>query len=195
MKTLTDEQLMELIRQSDKKAFEELFNRFYKPLTNFVLYRYGIRDRAIPHDIISNIFLTLWHKRETIIINCKIGAFFFVKVKLRMTDYYRNQQVQKKYLMETYKGEPFHEEADYPVRHKQMQSLIQEQVDLLPPKHKQVLELVRFQHLKREEVAEKLHVPALTVRTILNRAQKKLSKGLKQFMNNDYRVHNKKGRT
>lgn len=58
----SDEQLWERLKQSDREAFEMLFQRFYKDL-----YRYAIKfcgNRHMVEDQIQNLFLKIWTRKE-----------------------------------------------------------------------------------------------------------------------------------
>ena len=64
--TYSDSELLVFLRTGDKKAFEEIYNRYHKPV-----YRYLVSLVKIPEiaeDLVHEIFVKLWDIREKLVI-------------------------------------------------------------------------------------------------------------------------------
>ncbi|SEN01866.1 RNA polymerase sigma factor, sigma-70 family [bacterium A37T11] len=61
MNNLTDQEILRLIRQSDRMAFDILYDRFWKPLYLHALKKTGSKDDA--SDLLQDLFLELWNRR------------------------------------------------------------------------------------------------------------------------------------
>ena len=58
----TNVDLYRLIRQDDKKAFDELFSRLYPSLTTFSFRLIG--DRIEAEEIAQHVFVQFWIRRK-----------------------------------------------------------------------------------------------------------------------------------
>jgi RNA polymerase sigma-70 factor (family 1) len=62
-----DDELTLLLKQGDDSAFTEIYNRYWKKLY-FIAYKL-LKDTYIAEEIVQDVFLTLWKKKETLSIN------------------------------------------------------------------------------------------------------------------------------
>ena len=96
MNSLSDKQLAEKIKQSDKQAFETFYFRYYKLLFHYTISRIQCPERA--REIIQDIFKRLWQNRESIDTKKSIKAYLFQIANNLLIDNYRKQHVQKTYF-------------------------------------------------------------------------------------------------
>lgn len=62
----TDDQLSRLLASGDERAFNEIYNRYWKRLL-FVAHK-RLRDTETAREVIQRVFLNLWNKRERLTI-------------------------------------------------------------------------------------------------------------------------------
>ena len=74
-----DEELFLLIKESDTIALKILFNKYYESLCNFVFTIIGNQD--LSKEIVSDIFVKIWEKRENISINHRVKNYLFTASK------------------------------------------------------------------------------------------------------------------
>ena len=58
---------------SPEKALEYIYDNYYEMMCNLV-YRI-IKDSAVSEDIVQDVFLEIWRKRDEIFINSSIEAY------------------------------------------------------------------------------------------------------------------------
>jgi len=63
----TEENLLQLLQSGDEQAFTEIYNRYWKKLY-FLAYK-KLKTPQAAEEIVQEIFLQLWHKRNAIQIN------------------------------------------------------------------------------------------------------------------------------
>jgi RNA polymerase sigma-70 factor (ECF subfamily) len=78
------------IRAGDERAFEALFMAYYSPLRDFVS---TYLDRATGEELLQELFLTLWRKRETWNPAGGVRAYLFAAVRNRALNVLRKRRV------------------------------------------------------------------------------------------------------
>ena len=87
----SDNKIIELIKQGDIAAFNTLFKSVYLQL--YIHCRKFIPDPEDAKDILQNVFLRFWEKRENIDIHTSLNAYFIQGYTERMPQlpsFYRN---------------------------------------------------------------------------------------------------------
>ena len=72
-KSITEQELLALLKQDDERAFRELFNRFYKYLL-VTAYNIG-GDNNLAKDLAQDVLLELWRKRASIEIQSSLKSY------------------------------------------------------------------------------------------------------------------------
>jgi DNA-directed RNA polymerase specialized sigma24 family protein len=63
----TDINYLDALKNDDNEAFERLYRKYWKRLYDFVFVK--TRDGNVSEEIIQDLFVTLWEKRNTLKIN------------------------------------------------------------------------------------------------------------------------------
>ena len=169
----TDEKLAALLKQGDQYAYTEIFER-YKVL----LYKHAYRllgDEDEANDIISDLFLALWQKRESLNPQVSLSAYLYGSVRNRVFDLMTHQKVIARYLDSI--GECMvrgHYQTDELIRAKELAAIIEREIAALPPKMRKVFELSRSGEWSHKEIGEMLNVTEGTVKQQVHNAVKTL---------------------
>ncbi len=171
--TYSDLELVAKLRKGDSSAYTEIYNRFKVPLYTFLWNR--TNDKELVRDILHDIFLTIWEKREHISYETSLSGYLFATVKNRLLDIIAHDKVKQKYIDSFY---VFVNKADvstdHLVRSKELSARIAKEIAGLPPKTREVFELSRVAHLNRKEIADQLGISEQTVKSHLFNALKTL---------------------
>ena len=168
--------------RNDQKSFEELFKLFYERLLNFCIHY--IKDREVAEEIVSNVFLKIWVKRNELTHVQNMETYLFVAVKnhsINYTKQFSNYKVV--YLEET--GDHQLLNTHDPGKELEKRELIfkmNQAIETLPQQCKIVFSLVKEEGLKYKEVAQILDISPRTVETQLVRAMQKLDKILSPYI-------------
>ncbi|RPD42126.1 RNA polymerase sigma factor [Chitinophaga barathri] len=176
---LTTEELMEVVRGGDGQAFDELYNRFWEQCYIFAFRRLKNRDDA--KDVVQNVFVTLWHKKDKLTVNVNAEAYLFTMVRnetLRcisraIKDRRREEEMEQ--LLQ-----PVLDELLDPYQKEILLKLLSEEVRLLPDRMQQVFRMNMEENLNTTEIAQRLSLSEQTVRNTLNAALKKLRVKMKE---------------
>lgn len=169
--TYTDQELIALLKQGNQSGYTELYNRYKTLLYVFALRR--IDNRAEAQDLIQELFLTLWHKREELVLTGSFRSYIFTALRNRMLDVIARRNVASRYLdsFQSYLGAA-EGTTDHLIRTKELSALIEKEIAALPPKMRAVFELSRNTNMSRKEIAEALDLPEDTVKSRMHNALK-----------------------
>ena len=165
----TDEQLLILIKSGDRKACSEVYERYW-PL----LYRHAIkmlRNSDESEDVIQDVFVNFWRKAPDLEDHTSIGAYLYTATRNRILNLFTRNHVHVNYLNDL--GDFMkdgYEVTDHLVRSKILAGLIEAEIQKLPTRMREVFELKRKQNLSYKEIAEKMDISELTVKTQMNKA-------------------------
>lgn len=177
---LTDDELTDLLKTSDEKAFKEIYARYWKEMF-LVAYR-KTGNRELSEELLQNIFLSLWQNRETVAIKT-LPAYLFNCVRFSVINHIKSQLVKEKYL--EYKMNVAGCEAascDERLLIHDLADAIEKGVALLPQKTQEVFILSRFENHTVREIAGKLKISEKAVEYHITRSLKTMRYYLKDFL-------------
>lgn len=168
---------MSTIKKGDKEAFAILFHRYASQMYN-VAFKYTA-DQVEAEDVVQEVFSRVWiHRKKlkeelpVVPYLVKIGKnLIFNQSKKRL-----HQIAYRKYLISSKNVENF--DTEETVFLDELESLIKAEVDMFPPKRKEVYVLSREKGLTTKEIAIKMNISTSTVENHLNKALNILRKRL-----------------
>ena len=165
----------------DKKAFEEIFRSYFPPLCSFA--KKYVRDFDIGKDIVHDVFLNMWDKRESIDTSKSIKSYLFTSVYNRCLNYIRDNKKfdQNEVDLERLNPDQAWDSSDKLVE-TELEDKIKAILDSLPEKCREIFLMNRFEGLKYKEVAEKLGISVKTVETQMSKALKILRGNLVEYL-------------
>jgi RNA polymerase sigma-70 factor (ECF subfamily) len=160
-----------------ERSFREFFNIFYPEL--FETSVYYVKNNLIAEEIVSELFVKLWLKRESLPAIKNIRAYLFVSTKRLSLNYLRQRQLPQLYIND------IDTELCVNLRNPEDQMLSEEEllkiknaIENLPEKCRLVFLLVKEKGLKYKEVASALDISEKMVEKHISTALKKLRKEL-----------------
>jgi RNA polymerase sigma-70 factor (family 1) len=156
--------LVQQLSQGDRKAFEIIYNKYWRPLLDTAWKR--LQDKQAAEDLVQGVFLSLWQKREQLQVN-NLEAYLRTAVRYKVL----NHIVRTKRTYEFF--EPFYEffqEKDTPETEllaKNLLELIHAYAATLPEKRREIFLLHIQSRLSTKEIAETLGVSQKTVQNQL----------------------------
>ena len=163
----------------DEKAFEKLFREYFYPLLAFACRI--IRDKDDSKDIVHNVFVNLWERRDNIHQETSLKSWLFTSVNNRCLNFIRDN---KKFYRNDVISENINDPStweDHLVA-SEIDGKIQNALDALPEACRKIFLLSRMDGLKYHEIAEKLGISEKTVETQMSRALKSLRERLKDLL-------------
>ncbi len=167
------------INKSDEKAFEILFHKYYGILCSFAFKL--IHDDVAAEEIVQDFFVKLWEKREQISIETSVKNYFFRSVKNLCINFIQHNKTKIAYTQKLLSEleNNFSDENNYP--EPGLYEKIEESINYLPEKRREIFRLSRQEGLKYHEIAQKLNISIKTVETQMSLAIKTLRDKLKNY--------------
>jgi RNA polymerase sigma-70 factor (ECF subfamily) len=174
--SFTDEELLSLLKTGDQVAYTEIYHRYKAVLYIFAYKRIGQREEV--RDLIHEVFIRLWEKHDVLIIK-SLQPYLFTAVKNGIMDFVSHQQVAARYI-DSFQEYVLENEGstDHLVRHRELLSLIEREIQALPKKMRQVFELSRNTNYTRKKIAQDLAISEDTVKSHMHHALKILKNRL-----------------
>ena len=165
-----DHVLFDLICQGDQRAFSVLFDRHWKRLYH-AAYRV-LEDETVAKDVVQDVLISLWEKgRDRNILN--IQAYLYQAVKLQCFMHLRSGAISKKHL-EHINLVATTNETEEALHAAELQSVLEEGMDTLTEKCREIFYLSRFELLPNKKIAEQLHISPKTVENQITKALRML---------------------
>ncbi|MBN8578027.1 MAG: RNA polymerase sigma factor [Cytophagales bacterium] len=164
---MSDEQIMEAVKNGNLQQASLLFDRFNKRIFNFLARM--TNDREVAEDLTQNVFLRLLKYRHSYNPQMKFQAWIYQMARNAFADHYQKQKQLKPAVMEV---EKLHEQPDLAeaLEQEETEGRLIRALAQLPDDYRELLVLTRFQHLKYEEVAGFLDMTVANVKVKVHRA-------------------------
>ncbi|MCE7040093.1 RNA polymerase sigma factor [Dyadobacter sp. CY312] len=178
---LTNEaELLQLLRQGDKAAFEEIYHQFRSRLYRTALSKVRTDENAM--EIVQEIFLDLWQRRELVQIE-DLERYLYTAVKYKVLDFYK-KEVQRKLYAESVKLNSLDESSDTEevLAYNELSQSIFSCIEKLPEKTRVIFELNRIQCQTADEISQMLDIPLRTVEYHITQGLKSLRTNLKDYI-------------
>jgi RNA polymerase sigma-70 factor (ECF subfamily) len=141
-----------------------------------------VRSRAIAEEIVQDVMLEFWKRRESIAADSSPQAYLFQSARNRSLNYLRHARIEKE-------GEPHiaREEASEPTAHallveQELHVAMRRAIESLPPRCREVFELSRTHGLKYSEIATVLEISVKTVEAQMGKALRIMRERLAPLM-------------
>jgi RNA polymerase sigma-70 factor (family 1) len=163
--TYTDNELLVFLREGDKMALAEFYNRYHKPV-----YRYLISLVKVPEiaeDLVHEIFLKLWDIRQKLEIKENFKGYLFWMCHNKAVDTTKKiagERMLKDELLFHYYQNLSIVENHTPEQQQRYHDLIEEALNSLSPQRRKVFELCKKQGKSYQQVADELQISTHTVK-------------------------------
>lgn len=166
-----DEQLISLLRKGDQDAFSEVYNRYYPLLLRHAIGKLKDIDQAM--DVVQDVFVKLWTKCPQLQIKSDLTSYLYQSVRYQILDLIKHEKVIDKYVDEILHFSNSNDIwADHVIREKQFAQMIEDEIQSLPPRMREVFLLRKVEKLSIREVAKRLAISENTVSDQLKKAMK-----------------------
>lgn len=160
--------------------FERTFKEHFKGLHAYAYTM--LKDEQAAEDVVQNIFLKLWEKKERIQIERSIAAYLYRSVYNDCINQINHMKVRNAYeAYETYASRNRHAEQDQ-VSYTELEQKISRALNELPEGCRTVFQMSRFEELKYHEIAGKLGISIKTVENQMGKALKLMREKLAEHL-------------
>jgi RNA polymerase sigma-70 factor (ECF subfamily) len=173
MPTTSDEVLIARIAKGDRLAMEELYGRYRVPVYRFVLRM--VRNPTTAEDLNSDVFLDVWRQAGTFEGRSAVSTWIFSIARFKALNVLQRRPMEE---LDDEKAGAIEDQADDPeiaLAKKDKAAVLRACLLKLTAEHREIVNLVYYQHKSVEDVAGIVGIPEATVKTRMFYARKKLS--------------------
>jgi len=162
--TKSNQELLILLREGDRVAFYNIYERYCKRLYGFVL-RY-IKQEADAEEIVQEVFIKIWEARTKIDVYSSFESFLFTIAYNATISLFRKRISEKKYLEHLKSLQQIEDAPDVisEIHFNELNKKVQALLNELTPRQKEIFQLSREEGLTHEEIAKKLDISVNTVK-------------------------------
>lgn len=183
MKTEADHKiLIEKIVQGDETAFRKLFDLYYQKLLHLAIY--FLHSKELGEEAVADVFYKVWQKKDSLAKINDIESYLYISVKNQALHYIRRTPVIDKIPLELYTIDilPDENNPEDKLLDQEYKVLIQNAINSLPEKCREVFRLMLSDKLKHKEIAQLLNISEKTVEAHITNAYKRIA----QYVNKEY---------
>ena len=157
-------ELLLRLKQDDKVAFYNLYERYSKRLYSFV-FRF-IKQESDTEEIVQEVFVKIWEKRRTIDAYSSFESFLFTIAYNSTISLFRKRVNEKKYLEHLFalQKENVMTEINDEIQFNDLTEQVSYLIEGLTPRQKEIYKLSRDSGLTYQEIGKKLNISATTVK-------------------------------
>jgi RNA polymerase sigma-70 factor (family 1) len=181
---LSDAELFQLTKRENIRAFEVLYRRHWAHLINAAYKRLQSRQRA--EDIVQELFITLYQKRNFLEITVSLKAYLSQALKYRVLNEFRAEGIRSTHVKSLFLSDECKNDFVEGLEAKELHKLIEASLAGLPEKCRQVFLLSRREHMSNKEISNELNISVSTVEKHVGRALKTLKGHLKMYLSANY---------
>jgi RNA polymerase sigma-70 factor (family 1) len=173
---LHDQKLLQLFASGNKRAFEMVYDRYWKDL-----YKLAVRilqDGAKAEDVVQEVFISFYESgAEKQIDNLK--AYLYQSAKYQCFMHLRSGKITEKHL-DRMKQAIFANIVEDEFDAHELEKILEKGISDLPDKCRQVFYMSRFELLPNKTIASQLNISPKTVENQITKALKSLRTTLEQ---------------
>lgn len=168
-------------KNGNEQAFSILYKTYVMQLMRLAVSK--TNDNAIAEDLVQNTFVKLYEHKKSVDANTSIQAYLYVILKNQILNHYRSHLVRNTYEIHISKKahDPEYSVIDH-LESKELESLVDKEIDKLPIKCREVFILSRKKFLSNKEIAAQLNISENTVEQHIRKAISKLRMSLSQVI-------------
>lgn len=174
-------------KKGEEAAFKYFYDKYFRRITSFSVQFIYDQDEA--ENLTQEAFINLWQNRENIESINGIQSFLYTYAKSKCLNLIRHNKVKDKFKNDLLNHKE--RELDIEVLNSiqfdtleltELERIINESINDLPPKTREVFIKKRFENKKNAEIAEEMNVTVKAVEAHMTKALKILKTKLSDYL-------------
>ena len=168
---MTDEAIMEAVKNGKLEQAAVLFERYHLRLYNF-LARLAM-DKEVGEDLTQNVFLRMLKYKHTYKEGMRFQSWIYQLARNVFSDHYQSMKRTMNAKVDIDKVADMLPDFNS-MEEEEKEARLHQSLKLLSEEQRELLVLTRFQHMKYEEVAEILDTTVANIKVKVHRAMIRL---------------------
>jgi RNA polymerase sigma-70 factor (ECF subfamily) len=172
--------LMTLLANDSEHAFKLLYSRY-----NNRIYKLSIRYLKSPvlaQEIVQDVFLKLWFERKNMNADLPVEAWLITVAKNKLINQFK-KLTNERNMLSAYDAESNTNKSDGETKliSTEFEKQLNTMINGLPQMQKKVFHFAKEDGLSYNEIASRMNISPLTVKTHMARALDKIRRSLRDF--------------
>ena len=172
----TDEELVIQLSESNKRAFEEIYDRYWYKLFCISFHQTGSKEES--EELVHDLFESIWKRRLESKIS-HLSSYLVFALKYLIVNHIKSQITWRKY-QEYVLLNKMHEisSTEENIQFNDLSEAIDKAMKKLPEKTSRVFQLSRFENQSVKSIAKELHISEKAVEYHITKSLKVLKDNL-----------------
>ncbi|MDR6781601.1 RNA polymerase sigma-70 factor (family 1) [Pedobacter africanus] len=170
--------LLTSLKKGEARAMEQIYKDHWADVFDSACRR--VRDEDVAQDTTQEIFISLWENRQRLAISGSLRSYLLAAVKYKVINYFKSAIVKDKYQEDLFflaEGQ-VELSAENKLMLKDLSKEIDEALQDLPEKMRQIFRMSRMQEKTIREISTELGLSGQTVKNQISAALKMLKERL-----------------
>lgn len=161
-------EIISLIKNKDISSFEDLFRFYYPRMRKYAIH--FLQDEEEANDLIQDVFMQLWTKKEELDEEKNLIAFLFTLLKNKCFNTLKKRIIEDKYILHqsVFETERLYDlsltqNTDFKSMESQLHTAIESLIDNLPEKCGMVFRMKWIEGKKIKEIATLMNISTTMV--------------------------------
>ena len=169
------------IKKGDKAAFECIYKEYYVSLCVFAARITGNQEEA--EEIVQNIIITIWDKKDGINITKSLKSYLFQSVHNMALNYLRKKKLENNYMLSIAgKLHDLYLNHSEKIIYNELENIINDAINKLPEQTQKIFKQSRLEGLKYKEIAKNEGITVKGVEFHISKALQLLREDLKDYL-------------
>ncbi len=165
---MTDEQIMEAVKNGDLQQASILYMRYHQRIYNFLARM--TMDREQGEDLAQNVFLRLLKYRKSYKEGMRFQSWIYQMARNAFSDHYQKQKNKKGQFFDVQQLGDKASSAQEDMEQNEKEELLNRSLALLSEEQRELLVMTRYQQMKYEEVAAIMDTSVANIKVKVHRA-------------------------
>lgn len=178
-KIFDDAILLKLLKAGDGAALEEIYVRYSESV--FLAGLKKVRSKVIAEELVQNLFISLWVKRESLQIQ-QLPSYLQSAIRYQVIDYIRSQIIRERYSQQA--GHQMNTQenlSESKLLLNELSVAIDNAIKKLPKKTQEIFRLSRYEKRSVKEIAQYMGLSEKAVEYHVTQSLKFMRLHLKDF--------------
>jgi len=178
---ISDEKLLDLMKIGDSASFNILFDRYWEKLYSTVFS--VCSDREVCSEVVHDIFLNLWIKREKLQIE-SFRAYIHASARYHVYRHVKNARRQSLEYREDleFSSRVSMNDGELNIHYQDLEKSVERELQELPRRCQEIFTLSRREQLSNDEIATRLDISKRSVENQLTHALRHLRLSIRHFL-------------
>ncbi|ANI90061.1 hypothetical protein A9P82_12665 [Arachidicoccus ginsenosidimutans] len=174
--SLSDNELVDLLKRDDKVAFTEIYNRYSEKMVTIAYVKLQSGNDA--KEVVQELFIDIWNRRRNLNIRHSFYTYINGALKYKIYTFLGQQRKEQTRIQHLSTDKVSHNTEEW-LSYETLRNDLEKAILELPEKCRLVFRLSREKGLSHHEIAQHLHISKKTVENHITKALNHLHGALK----------------